>query len=97
MEKLCVCCGNQATMTSGIWNFCVECFRKKESHLIIKCKTCGAYGFIPITPKSIFYFAESKMKDGVAMTNYCSVCHEIKGTVSSSPRKIPPTKEIIVN
>lgn len=40
----------------------------------MKCATCGAWGFIPVTPKSIFYLAESQMDNNIALTNYCPNC-----------------------
>ena len=77
--KLCFACGKQAQTTLGNKNLCFSCSIKLKTNFLVKCITCGTWGFVPITTKSIFYFSEGNVRDNIAMLNYCPTCSkEIK-------------------
>lgn len=59
-------------------NMCGECFEEAKTQFLVKCITCGAYGIIPITTKSIFYLAESNMMNNVATSTRCPNCVETR-------------------
>lgn len=75
---LCFACGSSPNILHEIgkhkWLFCEKHADELKNHFLLKCKTCGSWGYIPITPKSIIYLAESKMEDNIAMVNYCPNC-----------------------
>lgn len=90
LEKLCFCCGVlmdintlveiKSPLGDGYVDFpiCGFCDELRKKQIIIKCITCGAYGYIPRTVKSIMLFADSNLHNGIAMVNYCGNCVETK-------------------
>lgn len=63
-----------------IVNLCGECYDSAKTMIVIKCATCGAHGLVPITEKSMFYFAESNLLNGIATTTRCPVCVRAKSS-----------------
>ena len=55
-------------------NICKGCLSEAKKGIVAVCITCGSYGFIPITEKSMFYFAESNLLNGIATTTRCPNC-----------------------
>jgi len=75
-EILCFACGKSPKILIAIGqnNFCEEHAKQLKNMFLLKCATCGAWGFIPICKKSILYLAESNLENNIAITNYCSNC-----------------------